>query len=232
MTGSASSGGDGVTRSERARPQPPATCSTATQRRYEAPDRGRRARHQRRSGRKHLEDLAKIAGRGRRPRAAEVDVAIVDPSPVDHAWSGGASHEHGRLRRHRRLGRLHQLVLRITQGLEPQTEIALVTTDHLRRLRGIRIHEPERHSLAGEMILQPPQLRRIAVRDRAVGPHEDQDGRPPARTRQGVHHVSGQVQHRRQSEGCRPRHEHEKREATPARRCGQTRPSPGAPSST
>jgi len=60
-----------------------------------------------------------------------------------------------------------------------------VAPDRLGRLGRIRVHQEEAR-LSGEAVVDPAQLRRVAVDDRALRAREHEDGGRSRRARQGL----------------------------------------------
>jgi hypothetical protein len=66
-------------------------------------------------------------------------------------------------------------VLQITQGIQIVSVLSDVLTDVFDRLTRIRIHQPKSHAAQSKLVMQPPNLRRIAVRNRAISPDKNKN---------------------------------------------------------
>ena len=111
-------------------------------------------------------------GRASSPRAhlAEVVPAVVDAPAV----------EQRRLPVDRGLGRdararlSDERVLRVAQGGGAEAVLLEVALDRLDRLVRVGIDQAEGDTFRRERLAQAPDLRRVAVRDRAIGPYEQE----------------------------------------------------------
>ena len=136
--------------------------------------------------------FCQIAARGRRSIAPDIHPAIVDAAVIQEHT---ALVNDGRFGRDRHLREADQSVLGIAQRGNRVLELVKMVADGRKRLVRVRIHKPEAHSLRGEDRRHTLNLRYVAVRDRAVGCDEHEDGGPHAGGgRKGIDEAAVEIQ--------------------------------------
>src|SRR5262249_23312872 len=116
-----------------------------------------------------------IVNRHDLPGLADVHIAIVDPAPIPH---GAAGVDDDGLWRHRSLGPIGYRPIAIDGSSKSRVAILVQVFAHGRRVDvDVFVDERAGTALGSVLCTEPLYHRGVAIRDRAVARHEDQDVR-------------------------------------------------------